>query len=32
VRFDELHQRSTQLMMVNIAGALMLLYWEARER
>ena len=32
VRFDELHQRSTQLMMVNIAGALLLLYWEARER
>jgi uncharacterized membrane protein len=32
VRFDELHWRSTQLMMVNIAGALILLYWEARER
>ena len=32
VRFDELHQRSTQLMMVNVIGALILLYWEARER
>jgi uncharacterized membrane protein len=32
VRFDELHQRSTQLMMVNIVGALILLFWEARER
>ena len=32
VRFDELHRRSTQLMMVNILGALILLYWEARER
>ena len=31
VRFDELHQLSTRLMMVNIAGALVLLYWEARE-
>ena len=31
VRFDELHQRSTQLMMLNIVGALVLLYWEARE-
>lgn len=31
VRFDELHQRSTQLMMVNIIGALVLLYWEAKE-
>lgn len=31
VRFDELHQRSTQLMMFNIIGALVLLYWEARE-
>jgi len=30
-RFDELHQLSTQLMMVNIIGALVLLYWEARE-
>jgi hypothetical protein len=32
VRFDELHQRSTQLMVLNIVGALVLLYWEARER
>jgi uncharacterized membrane protein len=32
VRFDELHQRSTQLMMFNIVGALVLLYWEAREQ
>ena len=31
VRFDELHQLSTQLMMVNIIGALVLLYWEAKE-
>jgi uncharacterized membrane protein len=31
VRFDELHQLSTRLMMVNIVGALALLYWEARE-
>jgi hypothetical protein len=31
VRFDELHLLSTRLMMVNIAGALVLLYWEARE-
>jgi hypothetical protein len=30
VRFDELHVLSTRLMMVNIAGALALLYWEAR--
>ncbi len=32
VRFDELHQLSTRLMLLNIAGALVLLYWEARER
>jgi uncharacterized membrane protein len=31
IRFDELHQLSTQLMMVNIIGALALLYWEAKE-
>jgi hypothetical protein len=31
IRFDALHQLSTRLMMFNIAGALMLLYWEARE-
>jgi uncharacterized membrane protein len=30
-RFDELHQLSTNLMLVNMAGALVLLYWEARE-
>lgn len=31
VRFDELHVLSTRLMMVNIIGALALLFWEARE-
>jgi uncharacterized membrane protein len=31
IRFDELHQLSTHLMVVNIIGALALLYWEARE-
>ena len=31
-RFDELHQLSTHLMMANILGALVLLYWEAREQ
>lgn len=31
IRFDDLHQLSTRLMMANIAGALMLLYWEARD-
>jgi hypothetical protein len=31
VRFDDLHQLATRLMMVNIAGALALLYWEARD-
>jgi hypothetical protein len=30
-RFDQLHQLSTRLMMINIVGALTLLYWEARE-
>jgi hypothetical protein len=30
-RFDQLHQLSTRLMMINMAGALLLLYWEARE-
>ena len=30
VRFDELHLLSSRLMMVNIVGALALLYWEAR--
>jgi len=32
VRFDELHRLSTRLMFVTMAGALVLLYWEARER
>ena len=31
VRFDELHALSTRLMMVNLVGALALLFWEARE-
>ena len=31
VRFDYLHRLSTRLMMVNIVGALVLLYWEARD-
>lgn len=31
VRFDELHTLSTRLMMVNLVGALALLFWEARE-
>jgi hypothetical protein len=31
VRFDQLHLLSTRLMMVNMVGALLLLYWEARE-
>ena len=31
IRFDGLHQLSTRLMMANIAGALALLYWEARD-
>ena len=31
IRFDELHQLSTRLMMANILGALVLLYWEARD-
>ncbi len=29
--FDALHLLSTRLMMLNMAGALVLLYWEARE-
>ena len=32
VRFDELHLLSTRLMMLNAAGALALLYWEARDK
>jgi uncharacterized membrane protein len=31
VRFDALHVLSTRLMLFNIVGALVLLYWEARE-
>jgi hypothetical protein len=30
--FDALHLLSTRLMMLNMAGALVLLYWEAREK
>ena len=30
-RFDALHLLSTRLMMINLIGALALLYWEARE-
>jgi uncharacterized membrane protein len=32
VEFDALHRLSTRLMMFNIAGALLLLYWEAKEK
>ena len=32
LRFDELHLLSTRLMMLNLVGALTLLYWEAREK
>jgi uncharacterized membrane protein len=31
VQFDGLHTLSTRLMMLNMAAALVLLYWEARE-
>lgn len=31
VRFDELHQLATRLMMFNIVAGVMLMYWEARE-
>jgi hypothetical protein len=31
IRFDQLHVLSTRLMLANIVGALVLLYWEARE-
>jgi uncharacterized membrane protein len=31
LQFDGLHQLSTRLMMLNLLGALVLLYWEARE-
>ena len=30
-RFDALHQLSTRLMMINLLGALVLVYWEAAE-
>jgi hypothetical protein len=32
VEFDGLHTLATRLMSANIVGALVLLYWEARER
>jgi hypothetical protein len=32
IRFDELHLLSERLMLVDMAGALLLLYWEAREK
>ena len=32
LEFDRLHLLSTRLMMLNMAGALVLLYWEAREK
>jgi len=32
VEFDRLHVLSTRLMMLNMAGALVLLFWEAREK
>ena len=32
IRFDDLHQLSTRLMMTNVVAALALLYWEARDR
>ncbi len=31
IRFDAAHVLSTRLMMLNIAAAMVLLYWEARE-
>jgi uncharacterized membrane protein len=31
ITFDGLHELSTRLMMVNIAAAFILLFWEARE-
>jgi uncharacterized membrane protein len=31
IRFDALHVLSTRLMMANVAGALALLFWEARD-
>ena len=32
LQFDELHLLSTRLMMLNMAGALVLLFWEARDK
>ena len=31
IRFDELHEFATQLMMLNVVGALALVFWETRE-
>jgi uncharacterized membrane protein len=31
VRFDELHELSERLMVLNMVGGLVLLFWEARE-
>jgi hypothetical protein len=31
IEFDRLHLLSTRLMLLNLAGTLVLLYWEARE-
>lgn len=31
LQFDQLHRLSTRLMLLNVAGALLLLYWEARD-
>ena len=31
IRFDELHRLSTRLMMASVLGAIVLLYWEARD-
>lgn len=31
IEFDALHVLSERLMMINVVGGLMLLYWEARE-
>lgn len=31
IRFDELHQRATRLMVLNLLGAIVLVFWEARE-
>jgi uncharacterized membrane protein len=32
IRFDELHELSTRLMLLTMGGALVLLYWEAKEK